>query len=81
VVWSSRSSAAEENHRWRALTPSGEQRAEVGVGGHDHALLLERTIEDLFVAGCLQAIVSDMNSAMPCSRESLGEEWRESVID
>jgi hypothetical protein len=57
--------------------PSSEQRAEVGVGRHEHAILRGGLGEDDFIISVLKSVVADVESVVTGLAERLGDEGRQ----
>ena len=74
-------SVAKEDDRRRPLLTSREKGAEVGIGRHDHPLLLLRTNKDLLVGGSLHPVVPDMRSIVAGALQPLGERGRKRVVN
>ncbi len=71
----------EQNDRRRALATGCEERAEIGVGGHHHALLFLSANKNLFVVCRLQVVVADVRGIVPGLIQLLGEHRRKGVVD
>jgi len=63
--WTAEAFAADANHRRFAGAADGQEPMEVGVEGHNCALLFERPCHDLFVRGPAVADVGDVAKSMP----------------
>lgn len=73
--------APEENDRRKLLAAKCEQRAEIGVGGNEDAILSRGAVEDLLVVRRLQSVVADVHCVMASRRQLVRHQRRQGVVD
>ena len=61
TFWPPLGSVSEEDDRRTWFPLSGEQRSEVGIGGHYHACFDHGSRENLLIGGSLHGVVANMD--------------------
>ncbi len=81
MLGSSLRAVTKQHDRGRALSAQREQRSEIRVRRHNHALLLLGASEDLSVAGCLHSVVTNVPGVVSHGPKSFGDYRRECIVD